>query len=51
MKRAGEALEDLQWAFLKAPSPQLHTDFAAFLSEARTWIGRPIRLMKPRASR
>src|SRR5581483_7544163 len=33
--------------------PSNHTDFffAASFNDARTWIGRPIRLMKPRASR
>ncbi len=52
MERSGEALEDLRGTLSKAASPELHTDFFAdFLSDARTWIGRPIRLMKPRASR
>ena len=37
----------------KRAAPELHTRLLARLSlrvEARTWIGRPIRLMKPRAS-
>src|SRR5579862_6701987 len=56
MEGTRKPLENLGWPFLESAAPQLHTDFlavlpAAFSTAARTWIGSPIRLMNPRASR
>src|ERR1035438_6743157 len=58
VKRSGKALEYFRRPFFESPSPELHFFLAflpfftwVFLSEARTCIGSPIRLMKPLASR
>ena len=48
MERSRESLEDVRRPVGEASAPQLHLDFP--WRAARTLIGRPIRLMKPRAS-
>ena len=49
IERTGKTLEDFRRPGLKPPAPELHAHFA-FLASARTFIGRPVRLMKPSAS-
>src|ERR1700728_1779124 len=48
MERTGELLEDLRGPALESAAPKLHEEDCR--SEARTLIGRPIKLMKPNAS-
>src|ERR1035437_3187941 len=48
IERPRETLEDLGRSRFKTPAPQFHLSLPA--RAARTLMGRPIRLMKPRAS-
>ena len=50
IERAGEALEDFGRAGFEAAASEFHFDSRAPAASARTFMGRPIRLIKPSAS-